>query len=193
MSMTADKRHFSEKLERILIPNTVELVRAMRKDPDLKKVLTTKIEDLQDTDTGLNYKYFSTAPLNWSLYEVVKFILDNSSVQSDFFYSKVGDKIVGFVEYVVGREDGKYIIEDMSVISFDLSKTNAVLARDTLSLVTKLRKEFASVSWAALAENPACNMYKRFCLKNGGTVEREVEDGFLLYRYTLPHIEEKSS
>jgi hypothetical protein len=79
---------------------------------------------------------------------------------------------------------GPYI-RNIFAISFDLDKPNAVLVRDTITEIMKLRKEYSKIRWTSFPENPASEMYEKFCKKLGGKVSEIEEEGYDLIEYII--------
>ena len=146
-------------------------------DPELNKLLNTPAKDLSN-----NYKYLVDeiyeGDEDKTLYYVIK--ESCSRLKSTSFFSMAGNKIVGFFAYIIG-EGNK--IDEIKMFSFDLEKSNPVLAADLLRLLSKLRETYVEINWDAIKENPACEQYNKIIKKFNGTVT-EVSDK--IYHYSVP-------
>ena len=177
-----------ERLEHINTPDLSELDTAMEKDEKLRELMETPIGDLPESPLGLSYSYFSNLPPNMTLYDALGLTLESFFRDGDFFYSKAGDQMVGFIGYEVVPKFiynlGPYIRNIMAV-SFDLDKPNTVLVRDTINEIMKLRKEYTKIRWTSFPDNPASEMYEKFCKRLGGTVRNIEEMGYDLIEYII--------
>lgn len=177
-----------ERLEHIDTPDLSELDEAMEKDEHLRELMKTPIRSLPDSPIGLSYRYFSNLPSYMTLYDALSLTLESYFMDGKFFYSKAGDQMVGFIGYEIApriiHNMGPYI-RNISAISFDLEKPNTVLARDTITEIMKLRKEYSKIRWTSFPENPASEMYEKFCRKLGGEVNEVEEDGYDLIEYII--------
>jgi len=174
VDMINNQNHLQEQL---VSANLNELKNAMGKDPELKTFLTTPAKDLP-----LQYR-FLIRELSEDLENVTLFYLIEASIKMHFkgtktvsYFSKAGDKIVGFTAYIVR---GTEVIE-IKMFSFNPKRVNPVLFRDLDYLLSDLITKFTKVSWSALKENPANAAYRRANNKYGGNLPYE-EDGIIYY------------
>ena len=72
---------------------------------------------------------------------------------------------------IIYRESSPSVVEEITVISFNLKKNNMVLIKDLMDIFKELIKSHKSVTWSCFKRNPAIRMYYKLCLKFGGTVE----------------------
>lgn len=177
-----------ERLEHINTPDLSELDEAMEKDEHLRELMETPIGSLPESPIGLSYKYFSNLPDYMTLYNALSMTLESFFMNGNFFYSKAGDQMVGFLGYEIApkviHNMGPYI-RNISAISFDLDKPNAVLVRDTITEIMKLRKQYYIIRWTCFPENPANEMYEKFCRKLGGEIKEIKEEGYDLIEYII--------
>ena len=103
------------------------------------------------------------------------------------YFSVAGDNIVGWCSYQTSfnPELNKEIVSEIKMFSFDINKPDPVLMKDLKSLLDNLLKQYPQVSWEAVKENPANEIYQ-FVLneyaKNGFTVNKsDIQNGILVY------------
>lgn len=179
------KTRFNEKL--IDITDFQDL-NILIKDKRVSTLLNTTLKELykNNSSLGASYKYaFGEMPeiLDMTLGEYLKSI---SIYERGFIkiYLSKNKEVEGFIFYTLDRADIKVgntpRVQDVCVLSFDLDKNSLTLAKDTFDLVKELLSKYTSVHWTAFKENPACNFYKRTCLKLGGAWEENEDfDGVL--------------
>lgn len=152
-----------DQLEHIRIPDLSELDEAMKRDKKLKKILTTPLYKLPSNLLEYSHKYFSNLPTVSTLYNAIKFCLEDFFTQGEFYYSEVDKSIKGFLLYTIEGDTIKGItpyICNIGIISFDLNVNNKTLLRDTINLLENLRKKYKGISWSIDKNNSAVEMYK---------------------------------
>ena len=122
---------------------------------------------------------------NYSLYDLIK--MANGYKDTYSYFSVAGDNIVGWCSYQTSfnPELNKEIVSEIKMFSFDINKPDPVLMKDLKSLLDNLLKQYPQVSWEAVKENPANEIYQ-FVLneyaKNGFTVNKsDIQNGILVY------------
>ena len=140
----------------------------MDKDEDVRRILMTPISLLEDNELALSYDYLVGEELkNFSLYKILNLMV-KSGMDIHILYSDYNGTPNGIIIY---RESSPSVVEEITVISFNLKKNNMVLIKDLMDVFKELIKSHKSVTWSCFKRNPAIRMYYKLCLKFGGTVE----------------------
>ena len=140
----------------------------MDKDEDVRRILMTPINLLEDNELDLSYDYLVDEELkNFSLYKILNLMV-MSGMNIHILYSDYNGTPNGIIIY---RESSPSVVEEITVISFNLKKNNLVLIKDLMDVFKELIKSHKSVNWSCFKSNPAIRMYYKLCLKFGGTVE----------------------
>ena len=140
----------------------------MDKDEDVRRILMTPISLLEDNELDLSYDYLVGEELkNFSLYKILNLMV-KSGMDIHILYSDYNGTPNGIIIY---RESSPSVVEEITVISFNLKKNNMVLIKDLMDVFKELIKSHKSVTWTCFKRNPAIRMYYKLCLKFGGTVE----------------------
>ena len=140
----------------------------MDKDEDVRRILMTPISLLEDNELDLSYDYLVGEELkNVSLYKILNLMV-KSGMDIHILYSDYNGTPNGIIIY---RESSPSVVEEITVISFNLKKNNMVLIKDLMDVFKELIKSHKSVTWSCFKRNPAIRMYYKLCLKFGGTVE----------------------
>ena len=140
----------------------------MDKDEDVRRILMTPISLLEDNELDLSYDYLVGEELkNFSLYKILNLMV-KSGMDIHILYSDYNGTPNGIIIY---RESSPSVVEEITVISFNLKKNNMVLIKDLMDVSKELIKSHKSVTWSCFKRNPAIRMYYKLCLKFGGTVE----------------------
>ena len=140
----------------------------MDKDEDVRRILMTPISLLEDNELDLSYDYLVGEELkNFSLYKILNLMV-KSGMDIHILYSDYNGTPNGIIIY---RESSPSVVEEITVISFNLKKNNLVLIKDLMDIFKELIKSHKSVTWSCFKRNPAIRMYYKLCLKFGGTVE----------------------
>ena len=140
----------------------------MDKDEDVRRILMTPISLLEDNELDLSYDYLVGEELkNFSLYKILNLMV-KSGMDIHILYSDYNGTPNGIIIY---RESSPSVVEEITVISFNLKKNNMVLIKDLMDVFKELIKSHESVTWSCFKRNPAIRMYYKLCLKFGGTVE----------------------
>ena len=140
----------------------------MDKDEDVRRILMTPISLLEDNELDLSYDYLVGEELkNFSLYKILNLMV-KSGMDIHILYSDYNGTPNGIIIY---RESSPSVVEEITVISFNLKKNNLVLIKDLMDVFKELIKSHKSVTWSCFKRNPAIRMYYKLCLKFGGTVE----------------------
>ena len=141
----------------------------MDKDEDVRRILMTPISLLEDNELDLSYDYLVGEELkNFSLYKILNLMV-KSGMDIHILYSDYNGTPNGIIIY---RESSPSVVEEITVISFNLKKNNMVLIKDLMDVFKELIKSHKSVTWSCFKRNPAIRMYYKLCLKFGGTVEK---------------------
>ncbi len=142
--------------------NMTELDEQMKSDPELREILTTPAEDLPYRYSYLLGEVFA----GWkalTLYDLIKQSFDKLG-NDKVYFSKAGDKLVGWAAYEVDsscRFRPYTFVSEIKTFSFDVKRPNPVLFRDLKELLDKLVKEYKEVTWVAVKENPANDIYEK--------------------------------
>lgn len=140
----------------------------MDKDEDVRRILMTPINLLEDNELDLSYDYLVDEGLkNFSLYKILNLMV-NSGMDIHILYSDYNGTPNGIIIY---RESSPKVVEEITVISFNLKKNNMVLIKDLMDTFMELIKTHDSVNWMCFKKNPAIRMYYKLCNKFGGTIE----------------------
>ena len=140
----------------------------MDKDEDVRRILMTPISLLEDNELDLSYDYLVGEELkNFSLYKILNLMV-KSGMDIHILYSDYNGTPNGIIIY---RESSPSVVEEITVISFNLKKNNMVLIKDLMDVFKELIKSHKSVTWSCFKRNPAIRMYYKLCLKFVGTVE----------------------
>ena len=154
--------HLQEKL----VPASMnELSNVMSVDKDLENFLNLKaeqlpeeylflIQELTEDDKEKTLLNVIQTSLSWRL----------RGTELKCFFSKAGDKIIGFVAYIVR---GNEVIE-IKMFSFDPNNQNQFLIRDLNGLLINLLQQYEKVSWSALDNNSANSIYEKTINELGG-------------------------
>ena len=151
----------------------------MDKDEDVRRILMTPISLLEDNELDLSYDYLVGEELkNFSLYKILNLMV-KSGMDIHILYSDYNGTPNGIIIY---RESSPSVVEEITVISFNLKKNNMVLIKDLMDVFKELIKSHKSVTWSCFKRNPAIRMYYKLCLKFGGTVdESPLSDEVLVF------------
>lgn len=140
----------------------------MDKDEDVRRILMTPINLLEDNELDLSYDYLVDEELkNFSLYKILNLMV-NSGMDIHILYSDYNGTPNGIIIY---RESSPKVVEEITVISFNLKKNNMVLIKDLMDTFMELIKTHDSVNWMCFKKNPAIRMYYKLCNKFGGAIE----------------------
>lgn len=153
-----------EQLKHIRIPDLSELDKAMKKDKKLRKTLTTQLYKLPSNFLEYGYKYFSNLPMVLTLYDAIKFCLEDYFNLGEFYYSGINREIKGLLLYTLKGntvEGATPYIQDIGIVSFDLNEDNTILLEDTINLFKDLKKKYREISWSVDKTNSAVEMYKK--------------------------------
>ncbi len=170
-----------------------ELDKAMENDSELNSLLTTEGKDLP-----VEYRYLMGDVLsgweNKTLYDFIVLTLFAKGDKYHSYFSKAGDKLVGFAAYEVDltlRFRNYTFVSEIKMFSFDLKRPNPVLIQDLKTLIDQLLNEYFEVTWVAVKENPANRIYEAAMnfYKNDYDVQvNPLENGKLL-EYCIIHKE----
>ena len=151
----------------------------MDKDEDVRRILMTPINLLEDNELDLSYDYLVDEGLkNFSLYKILNLMV-NSGMDIHILYSDYNGTPNGIIIY---RESSPKVVEEITVISFNLKKNNMVLIKDLMDTFMELIKTHDSVNWMCFKKNPAIRMYYKLCNKFGGTIEESpITDEVLVF------------
>ena len=174
-----------QRLDEQLVPaNLNDLNVAMKQDKELYTFLNTPAKDLPD-----NYKYLVdeiTSDIeNKTLLDLISVSLTLGGMRGRIksFFSKVGNKISGFVGYQVNNTNTEVL--EIKMFSFDPSRGGgSALVWDLHKLFQKLTQEYSKVSWAAMSNNPANAIYKKAIEHYGGRCNEM--DGEIHYTIERP-------
>lgn len=140
----------------------------MDKDEDVRRILMTPINLLEDNELDLSYDYLVDEELkNFSLYKILNLMI-MSGMDIHILYSDYNGTPNGIIIY---RESSPKVVEEITVISFNLKKNNMVLIKDLMDTFMELIKTHDSVNWMCFKKNPAIRMYYKLCNKFGGAIE----------------------
>ena len=140
----------------------------MDKDEEVRRVLTTPINLLKGNELDLSYNFLVGRELSrLSIFKVLNLMV-NSGMDIHILYSDYNGTPNGIIIY---RESSPKVVEEITVISFNLKKNNMVLIKDLMDTFMELIKTHDSVNWLCFKKNPAVRMYYKLCHKFGGTVE----------------------
>lgn len=158
-----------EKIFSSLVPCDLNLLKSqMEERPDLKKILTTKGIDLPE-----QYRYLISEELsdwqNATLYDLITTFHGQKGEKLISNFSTAGEKIVGWVGYIVGKNNfDEEIVLNIKMFSFDLSRPNPIILKDLRDLIYDLQNDYPEVRWLALKDNPANKIYRKFLDEIGG-------------------------
>ena len=170
--MNEKENSMNNRLEEALIyreSRSLSYIKGLRdKDEDVRRILMTPISLLEDNELDLSYDYLVGEELkNFSLYKILNLMV-KSGMDIHILYSDYNGTPNGIIIY---RESSPSVVEEITVISFNLKKNNMVLIKDLMDIFKELIKSHKSVTWSCFKRNPAIRMYYKLCLKFGGTVE----------------------
>jgi hypothetical protein len=143
--------------ERLVSAELNDLMEEMSKDEKLCTFLNTEAKDLPE-----NYRYLIQEITKYedkTLLDLIKTSLEwNIRVSKiNCFFSKAGEKIVGFTAYVSSMNK----VTEIKTFSFNSERTNPVILGDLKNLLEKLLHQFKSVHWTAMKKNKANFIYQR--------------------------------
>ena len=174
LEINSSKELISSSLSKCIMS---ELDNEMEKDNNLKQLLYTPAQELPERYLYLLTEVFPNV-LKYTLYDLIEMSSNKSNIYS--YFSKAGDKIVGWCAYHVSEDmDREDEVDEIKMFSFDLSRPNPVLLRDLHILLDNLLEKYSSVSWAAVSENPATSVYEAALKKyqNAGFETKMKNDG----------------
>ena len=146
----------------------------IEKDERLKTFLNTPLKKIIDRGNELGHSYSHAFMGNWesffdkTLLEIFSRIAEDTRGRIRFYVSEDKD-IEGIIFYTTKKRNKKEFVENIFVISTDLSRNSLILAKDLHALFLQLIKEYDFVRWEADFENPSCRVYKRICTSMRGT------------------------
>ena len=151
----------------------------MDKDAEVRRLLTTPIGLLEGNELDLNYNFLVGRELSGlSLYKILNLMV-MSGMDIHILYSDYNGTPNGIIIY---RESSPKVVEEITVISFNLKKNNMVLIKDLMDTFMELIKTHDSVNWMCFKKNPAIRMYYKLCNKFGGTIEESpITDEVLVF------------
>lgn len=139
-----------------------ELDNEMSVNPELNTLLTTPGKDLP-----IKYRYLMGSVLsdweNKTLYDFIVLTLFAKGNKYHSYFSKAGNKFVGFAAYEVDstcRFRPYVFVSEIKMFSFDLDRPNPVLIQDLKRLIDELLSQYKEVSWVAVKANPANRIYR---------------------------------
>ena len=143
----------------------------MAEDKSLSELLMTPAKELP-----VKYSYLLAEVFDgWETLTLYHLIAETfTKVPKDHVYfSKVGDKIVGWCAYTTARDpkQGYVYVNEIKMFSFDINRPNPVLLRDLELLINMLLDKYGIISWIAVKENPANKIYQRAIDKYNGSKE----------------------
>jgi len=154
-----------------------QLVPAKRKELDielaankeLKKFLTTQAKDLPK-----EYRYLvseiTTDDEKFTLLELIDVGFEYSDSRGIVnFFSKEGEKIVGFAAYFYFENE----VTDVIVFSLYPDKWEEFLQNNFREILANLLNKYKSVTWPAIKENPANAIYQKVNEEFGGKEPEE--------------------
>ena len=165
-----------------------ELDKQMKSDYELREILTTPAEDLPYRYSYLLGEVFA----GWkalTLYDLIKQSFDKLG-NDKVYFSKAGNKLVGWAAYEVDatcRFRPYTFVSEIKTFSFDVKRPNPVLFRDLKELLDKLIEEYKEVTWIAVKENPANDIYEKVIKVYNGT-RKDINDK--LFEYSIVSKEE---
>lgn len=176
-----------EQLRHIRVPDLNELDEAMKQDRHLKKTLTTPLYRLPFNSQEYSYKYFSNLPMSITLYEAIKFCLEDFFNLGEFYYSGINGAIEGFLFYTVEGNTIKGTtpyIWDIGIVPFNLNVNDVALLKDTINLFKDLRKKYKGISWSVNKDSLAVKMYKKLVQTYEGYYKEDFDDS-TCYRFYI--------
>jgi hypothetical protein len=134
-----------EKLVRATKTEISRLSQQINKDPELRRMLTTPMEEIPQ------YRYLYTLPGfgQHPLFDAIR--LFDYEHRANFYCSKIGNEFTGFLVY----EDNGRTITSIKMASFkdDRKQTNPVLAKDLIEFVLDMVSQRDSIEWHVEPEN----------------------------------------
>jgi hypothetical protein len=137
-----------EKLERATKAEIARLSQQMAKDPELRRMLATPMEEIPQ------YRYLYSSILRHlgqhSLFDAIQFMFDYEH-RPNLYFSKIGNEFTGFVVYT----DNGRLINDIKIASFkdDRIQTNPILAKDLIEFVLDMVPQREVIEWYVDPEN----------------------------------------
>lgn len=183
--MKKHKNMFSSSITSSLINcDMSELDKQIESNNNLK-FLKSPAKDLPEKYLYLLSEVFPGV-MDYSLYDLIK--MTNGYKNTYSYFSVAGDNIVGWCAYQTSFDSklNKEIVSEIKMFSFDINRPNPVLMKDLKSLLDSLLKQYSQVSWEAVKENPANDIYQ-FVLneydEKGFTVDKsDAQNGILIYK-----------
>jgi len=159
-------------LKEQLIPAKIEeLYLELTENKELEKFLTTKAKDLPE-----EYRFLVTEiseeDEEKTLLNIIETSFEYRKRRIVNYFSKAGEKIVGFVAYFYYRNE----VTDIKMFSFYPDKSNVVLLRDLRVLLKDLLSKYERVFWSAVEKNPANVIYRKVNEEFGGKEPEEFYD-----------------
>lgn len=161
---------YNKKLEEAIVHRESHslsyLEGVMEENPKIKKMLTTPIYRLGSNELNMSYDFLVGSQLSaYPLYTILQLMIQ-SGMDITVLYSDYNGTPNGIIIY---RESSPDIVEEITVISFDLHKNNIVLIKDLMDTFVSLIKTHKEVKWMCFKKNPAIKSYYKLCSKFGGT------------------------
>lgn len=161
---------FNKKLEEAIVHRESHslsyLDGIMEEHPEIKKILTTPIGRLKSNELNLSYNFLVGYQLrSYSLYNILQLMV-SQDMGITILYSDYQGTPNGVIIY---RESSPSVVEEITVISFNLQKNNIVLIKDLMDTFMGLIKTHKIVKWLCFKSNPAIRAYYKLCNKFGGT------------------------
>jgi hypothetical protein len=165
--------------EKLVLATKVEISRLSQqiiKDPELRRMLTTPMEDIPQ------YRYLYTLPGfgQHPLFDAIQ--LFDYEHRPNFYFSKIGNEFTGFIVY----EDNGRAIDRIKMASFkdDRTKTNPVFAKDLIEFVLEMAPHRNSIEWHVDPENKKAIRQYNTLLDRKGFNWKSFSDGKMI-RYVV--------
>ena len=168
-----------------------ELDKQIKEDDNLRQLLYTPANELPEKYLFLLTETFPRIS-RFTLYDLIEFTIGYKDTVS--YFSKAGNKIIGWCGYHISKRFNG--VDEIKMFSFDLNRPNPVLLRDLKNLVDKLITEYSFVSWGAVPENPANQIYEQALLeyKNKGFDIKKTQDNKeIVYTIFNKHLDDISN
>lgn len=138
----------------------------MEENPEVRKILSTPIGELRGNELDMSYNFLVGDELKaYPLYTILSLMI-SYGMGITVLYSDYKGTPNGIIIY---RESSPSVVEEITVISFNLQKNNIVLIKDLMDTFMELIKTHSEVKWSCFKNNPAIRAYYKLCNKFGGT------------------------